>query len=132
MPHLRVEYSANLEDSNITALCAALSDGLAASGIFPLGGIRVRAYPAAHIAIADHHPENSFADMVLRIGTGRSETEKKTTGDALMAIAARHFAGPLKGRHFALSLEIVEIGAALSWKVNTIHPRLHGEVKDQP
>ena len=128
MPHLRVEYSANLEDSNITALCAALSGGLAASGIFPVGGIRVRAYPAAHSAIADSDPENSFADMVLRMGAGRSETEKKTTGDALMAIAARHFAGPLKGQHFALSLEIVEIDPKLSWRANTIHPRLQAQL----
>ena len=43
MPHLIVEYSANLEDDlNLDGLMLALRDCAVASGVFPLGGIRVR------------------------------------------------------------------------------------------
>ena len=127
MPHLVIQYSANLDGTvDMGALCRALSAVLAGSGIFPAGGIRVRAYAAEDFAIADNHPRNAFADMVLRIGSGRSAVEKADTGTALMAAASAHFAALLNEPHFALSLEIVDIDAAASWKQNTIHPRLPG------
>lgn len=94
------------------------------TGIFPEGGIRVRAFAADYYSIADNHPDNAFADMVLRIGIGRTMDEKSNAGEAIMAVARHSFNGLLDEPHFALSLEIVEIGKALSWKANSIHPRL--------
>lgn len=125
MPHLSIQYSANLDgQSDMKVLCAALLEALLASGIYPLGGIRVRAISCVDYAIADGHPANGFADMVLRIGAGRTAEEKSATGKALMAAAEQHFAGQLASPHFALSLEILEINSAFSWKSNSIHPRL--------
>lgn len=125
MPHLTIEYSANLESqSDLGALCRDLRNVLLASGLFEIGAVRVRARPCPHYAIADMLPENAFADMILRIGTGRSETEKKAVGKALMQAAESHFAAELAAPHFALTLEVQEISAAFSWRTNAIHPRL--------
>lgn len=125
MPHLTIEYSANLEAAvDFDALCVALQGVLLASGLFELGALRVRARPCPHFSIADRLPENSFADMILRIGAGRSDAEKVVVGRALMACAETHFAPQLARPHFALSLEVQEISALLSWKTNAIHPRL--------
>jgi 5-carboxymethyl-2-hydroxymuconate isomerase len=125
MPHLTIDYSANLEDSsNIWALCQEAHNCLRLSGVFELGAIRVRARPCPHFAVADLLPQNAFADLVLRIGAGRSEDEKKRIGADLMRVAETHFAPQLAAPHFALSLEVQEISAALSWKTNAIHPRL--------
>ena len=125
MPHLTVEYSGNLERlTDMGALCHALHTSLLASGLFELGAIRVRARSCSHYAVADLLPENAFADLILRIGTGRSEDEKKTVGQALMRAAEAHFAPQLATPHFALSLEVQEISAPFSWKTNSIHPRL--------
>lgn len=130
MPHLSIEYSSNLDVlADIGGLCRALSDEIAAIGLYPLGGIRVRAFLARDHAIADHHPDNAFADMVFRIAAGRSLDDRKRTGERLMAVAGRHFARQLAGPHFALSLEIVEIAAETSWKFNTIHARLTAAAK---
>ena len=125
MPHLTVEYSGNLERlTDMDALCHALHTAMLASGLFELGAIRVRARACPHYAVADLLPENAFADLILRIGTGRSEDEKKAVGQALMRAAEAHFAPQLATPHFALSLEVQEISAPFSWKTNAIHPRL--------
>ncbi|OJV04178.1 5-carboxymethyl-2-hydroxymuconate Delta-isomerase [Shinella sp. NM-101] len=125
MPHLTVEYSANLEGrTDLDALCAALLETVLETGLFEVGAVRVRALRADHYAIADRLPENAFIDLNLRIGKGRSGEEKKRTGEALFATAGRLLAPLFETPHFALSLEIREIDAELSWKKNAIHPRL--------
>ncbi|WP_137131037.1 5-carboxymethyl-2-hydroxymuconate Delta-isomerase [Rhizobium sp. FY34] len=128
MPHLTVEYSANLDGrTDLGHLCEALLETLLQTGLFEIGAIRVRALRADHFAIADRLAENGFIDLVLRIGTGRTDEEKKRTGEALFACAT-DVLGPLfETPHFALSLEIREIDPALSWKKNAIHPRLRGK-----
>ena len=125
MPHLTIEYSANLDaQTSFAALCQMLSDVLLASGFFEPGAIRVRARACPHFVVADNHPKNAFADMILRIGQGRSAADRKTVGSALMVAAQTHFALQLGSAHFALSLEVQEIQSEFSWKTNAIHPRL--------
>ncbi|ACI57696.1 5-carboxymethyl-2-hydroxymuconate isomerase [Rhizobium sp. BK619] len=128
MPHLTIEYSANLDGrADIGGLCETLLKTVLETGLFELGAVRVRALRADHYAIADQLPENAFVDLNLRIGKGRTAEEKKRAGEALFAAAA-DVLGPLFGTpHFALSLEIREIDAELSWKKNAIHPRLRGK-----
>ncbi|MDK4715644.1 5-carboxymethyl-2-hydroxymuconate Delta-isomerase [Rhizobium sp. CNPSo 4039] len=128
MPHLAIEYSANLEGrADIDALCERLLKTVLETGLFEVGAVRVRAFRAEHYAIADRLPENAFVDLNFRIGQGRTEGEKKRTGEAIFA-AAIDVLGPLfETPHFALSLEIREIDAELSWKKNAMHPRLRGK-----
>ena len=127
MPHLAIQHSNNIETERMQTLCDALHDVLVSTKLFPLGGIRVRAIPCPAFSIADRHPQNAFVDMVYRIGVGRSETDKKNTGELLMKAAEAHFAAELSSPHFALSLEIVEIDPVLSWKTNSMHARLKGQ-----
>lgn len=125
MPHLVIQYSQNIEkDVSIAAVVDEMYQQMLACGIFPLAGIRVRAHPIARYAIADLDPKNAFADLILRIGQGRSDEQKKKAGELIMVAAKSAFAPLLEGEHFALSLEIQEIDAALSWKTNTMHSRL--------
>ena len=125
MPHLVIQHSGNLgPDCDLSELCRMLRDVLAGQGPFELGGIRVRAVRCDHFAVADHAPENAFADMVLRIAAGRSAEVKSAAGEAIFGVAEDFFAPRMKTPHFALSLEIREIQPGTSWKKNTIHPRL--------
>lgn len=128
MPHLSLEYSANLEEkADMDAVCARAHEAILSTGIFELGAPRVRAFPAPHYTIADRHPDNAFLDMVFRMGAGRSEEDKKRTGDAIMAAVSTELCALFETPHFALSLEIREIDPVLSWKRNAIHPRLRGK-----
>ncbi len=131
MPHLVIQYSSNLTETiDMQALCNQLRLAMIDTGIFPEGGIRVRTFSTDHCSIADAHPDNAFADMVLRIGAGRTMDEKSNAGEAIMAAAKHHFRGLLDAPHFALSLEIIEIDKALSWKANSIHPRLNKNISE--
>lgn len=128
MPHLTVEYSANLDGRvDLDALCAALLETVLETGLFEVGAVRVRALRADHYAIADRLPENAFVDLSFRIGKGRSADEKKRAGEAIFATASNLLTPLFETPHFALSLEIREIDAELSWKKNAIHPRLRGK-----
>lgn len=129
MPHLTLEYSANLGDSGaLGALCRQLGACLAsqqAGGkpVYPIGGVRVRALAAQDYFIADGAPDAAFVHATLKIGAGRSEAVKKMTGDALFDIMKTHFAALYERHGLALSLEINEFSESGSWKHNNLHAR---------
>jgi 5-carboxymethyl-2-hydroxymuconate isomerase len=50
------------------------------------------AYAVDNCSIADNHPDNAFADLVLRIGVGRTMDQKTNAGDAIMTMAKHQFA----------------------------------------
>jgi 5-carboxymethyl-2-hydroxymuconate isomerase len=128
VPHLTVEYSASIEGrADMQALCERLHAAVLGTGLFELGAIRVRALRADHYAVADRLPENGFVDLNFRIGRGRTLEERKRAGDAILAAAEEALAPLLATPHFALSLEIREIDAELSWKRNAMHARLRGK-----
>lgn len=125
MPHLTLEYSANLDGKvDFDGLCQALNQEIAGLPFFEVGAIRVRARRCEAHAVADMGPLDAFIDMQFRIGTGRSHVEKKTAGDGLFTVATRFLSPLLEEPHFALSLEIREIDPDFSWRKNTMHSRL--------
>lgn len=130
MPHLTIEYSANLKnEGGLDTLCTRLAHCLAAQQdgdnvVFPLGGIRVRAFAADTCCIADGTIAADFVHANLKIGAGRSEGVKKQTGDALFAVIKSHFEGLYARTGLALSLEINEFSEAGNWKHNNLHAQL--------
>ncbi|WNC92191.1 5-carboxymethyl-2-hydroxymuconate Delta-isomerase [Paraburkholderia sp. FT54] len=133
MPHLTLEYSANLAgEASIGQLCHALAQCLDAQReneqrVYPLGGIRVRALRCEQYCIADGRADAAFLHANLKIGAGRSEAAKKATGAALFALIKQHFATEFEQHGLALSLEINEFSEAGTWKHNNLHARLKAE-----
>ena len=132
MPHLTLEYSANLaDDASMGSLCKKLAQCLDAQRendqrVYPLGGIRVRALRCEQFCVADGRPDAAFLHANLKIGAGRSEATKKATGDALFDVIKQHFADAFEKHGLALSLEINEFSEAGTWKHNNLHARLKG------
>ena len=124
MAHLSFEYSANLDQKlNIQGFCDHMRDVMHASGVFPLGGIRVRGTRVDACAVASGEAELAFIDMTLRMGMGRDE-EVGGLGDRNNLCRRRGLARSrgVGERPFALSLETLEINARFSQKrFNTIH-----------
>lgn len=129
MPHLTLEYSANLRESgDFKALCEQLAQCLiaqqaAGKSVYPIGGVRVRALAADDYWIANGAADAAFVHATLKIGAGRSEEVKKATGDALFAVMKTHFAALYEQTGLALSLEISEFSESGSWKHNNLHAR---------
>jgi 5-carboxymethyl-2-hydroxymuconate isomerase len=73
MPHVVVEYSANLRQRvDVPRLLRTVHDAALATGIFPLGGIRTRAEERTDCVVADGHSDNVSVHVTLRVGHGRN------------------------------------------------------------
>lgn len=125
MPHLVLDYSANLEAVVDTQeLCNLLRDAMVETGVFPLGGIRVRALPCTAYAIADGDPAYAYLHMTCRMGHGRDEATRLRAAEHLAGVAEA-FITPKLQAPFALSLDLAELDPVTSLKpFNTIHAHL--------
>ena len=91
MPHFTLEYSANLDARvDIGKVVEVVRKAAVETGIFPLGGIRVRAIRCEHFAIADGSPDFGFLDMVLRLGEGRDLATRKKAGEHIFKVLSDH------------------------------------------
>ncbi len=139
MPHLVILYTPNLEaKTDMTALCRVLADTMleqldeAGKQVFPTGGTRVYAYPAAHYAVADGgragkavngSTDYAFVYLNLRMGAGRSDAIKKRAGDAILARAKAHFDHLLQANPLGITLNIDESpGQVYDGKLSSLHP----------
>ena len=121
MPHIMIDYSANLEpDADIAGLCEVLRRTAAALEAFPEAGVRVRAFAADHYAIADGHPENGYIDISVRLREGREQSVKEAAVADLFEAARAHLAGVIATRPVMLSMEMRDIDARLAPKLNTV------------
>ncbi len=122
LPHVVIEYSANLAGQlNVPALMQVLRDSALATGIFPLGGMRVRAYRAEDYLVADGHPANAFVHIVMRIGHGRDLETRKRAGDAIFTAACASLASLYDRTPLGISFEMQEIEPVLAFRKNNLH-----------
>lgn len=92
MPHLRIEYTSNLDEHlDMQSLCVVLARTLTqfedetGASVFPLTGTRVLAYPAPYFAVADGAPGRAFLYLNLRIAPGRDKKLLESISKALLA-----------------------------------------------
>ena len=122
MPHLIVEYSANIEEEiALEVLLDKLHACALATGVFPIGGLRVRAHRVDHYRIADKAADNGFVHVTALIGHGRPLDVQQRAGQELLAALGEHL-GPLFSRSpLAISLNIQEMHPVLNFKKNNLH-----------
>lgn len=130
MPHITVEYSANLEaDLDPAALVAALHAAALATGVFPIGGLRTRAARREIFLVADGDPDNAFVAVTARIGEGRSEDTRMDVAQALMQALEKATASAFAKRGLGLTVEVQEINPFASLKTNNLHDRMAAKGK---
>lgn len=143
MPHLVILYTPNLDrpvdegGCDMSALCRALADTMLAvrdeddRQVFPTGGTRVLAYPAAHCAVADGGTagraargdgDYAFVYLNLRMGRGRSAATHRKVGDALLMATKSHFQPLFSRRHIGVTLQIDEGQEVFDAKHSNLHP----------
>ena len=128
MPHFTIEYSANLEKRvDMAKVVEVVRKAAVETGIFPLGGIRVRAVRCEHYAIADARQDYGFLDMVLRIGEGRDLPTRKKAGEHVFQALSGYLDPVFATSKFALSFDMQINDKETSWKRNNIHEALKVE-----
>ena len=130
MPHCVILYTPNVEaKTDMARLCRTLADEMltildeAGKQVFPTGGTRVLAFPAAHYAVADGQGDYAFVYINVRMGAGRSDAVKKDAGDRLLARVKSHFAPIFEQSPIGITLQIDESpGQVYDAKHSSLHP----------
>ena len=143
MPHLVILYTPNLDKPtaeggvDMSGLCRALCDAMLAvrdettAQVFPTGGTRVLAYPAAHSAVSDGGSagiaaglggDYAFVYMNVRMAKGRSALVHQRVGDALNACVKERFAEQLAQRPIGITVQVDEGQEVFDAKNSSLHP----------
>ncbi|MCT2401442.1 5-carboxymethyl-2-hydroxymuconate Delta-isomerase [Novosphingobium mangrovi (ex Huang et al. 2023)] len=125
MAHATVEWTDNLEgEFDLKALLSLIAEEMRerSDGVFPVGGIRVRAIRLTDYVIADGKgADDAFINIDVKMGAGRSEAFRKAFFQQMFDAVKAQLGDLFERRPLALSLYVEE---AEGWKHNTIHARL--------
>ena len=91
------------------------------TGVFPLGGLRVRAHRTDAYRIADKAPENAFVHVTALIGHGRPLDVQQRAAEELFAVLTKHLEPLYAKSPLALSLNVEEFHPVLNFKKNNLH-----------
>ncbi len=122
MAHIIIEYSAGLRGQlDVPQFLRAVHAAALATGVFPVGGIRTRAYEARDYVIADGHPDNAFVHISLKVGHGRDVDTRKRACETIFKVACEHLEALYEELPLGISLEMQEIDPVLTFKRNNLH-----------
>jgi len=122
VPHLIVEYSANVEERlDVDGLLDKLHAAALVTGIFPKGGLRVRAFRADHYRIADLDPDNAYVHVTAIVGHGRPLDIRERASQQLFECIKLHLAELFEAAPLAISFNMQEFDPVLNFKHNNLH-----------
>jgi 5-carboxymethyl-2-hydroxymuconate isomerase len=128
MPHIVVEYSANLEeDLDIRGLVEKVHEAALASGVFEIGAVRTRAERRDVYRIADGDTDNGFIHVDLRIAPGRDAATRKRVAQSVLDVVAEATRPVFARSGLGLSAEVHEIDNSAAVRINNLHERMAAE-----
>ncbi len=113
MPHLRLEYTANVpQQVDFDALLSELQQTTSEVGNIPIANFKSRVYRLEHFRMADGAPEKCFVHLDVQMLEGRPIELKQRIGEALIGVLKKHYAPSLAKGGLELSVEIRDIQRA--------------------
>jgi len=122
MPHLTLEYTANLE-FDIQLLLTRLHEELVATGAVNLKGIKSRAICHTDYRIADGDPNYAFVHVNLLIREGRPLEIQKEAAQRVMEVLKTTFGQRFESGHLSLSVDIKEMREGIALTFHNISDR---------
>ena len=119
MPHLTLEYTANLE-FEIQPLLARLHEELVATGAVNLKGIKSRAIRHTDYRIADGNPAYAFVHVGLLIREGRPLAVQQDAARRVMAVLKETFGQRFDTGFLSLSVDIKEMREQVALTLHNI------------
>jgi 5-carboxymethyl-2-hydroxymuconate isomerase len=84
--HIVIEHSSNLRRQlNLPKFVEAIRQAALATGIFPMRGMRTRAFESDRLA--DTRADNTFVHMCIRVGQGRDHASSRQACEEIFAAA---------------------------------------------
>jgi 5-carboxymethyl-2-hydroxymuconate isomerase len=122
MAHIIIEHSSNLRGQlDLAQFVPAVHRAALATGIFPIGGIRTRAYETQSYCVADGHPDNAFVHLSIKVGHGRDLATRRRACEQIFQAACAQLAGLYERIPLGISVEMQELDPDLSFKKNNLH-----------
>ncbi len=113
MPHLVLEYSANVPDHpDLRRVLLDLHEALMASALFERKDIKSRAVRHDVFAVADGAEDRAFVALSIAILEGRPDEVKAALSEAALDVLLRAFPKLVGGGRGALSVEVRELHRA--------------------
>jgi len=124
MPHITVEYSANLREIvDITQLLRAVHAGVLETGVVSPSALRTRAVARDEYVIADDQPENMFVAVVARLAP-RPHGERQALLSAIVD-AIDGYVGE-EGQRLMISVEVQQIDPEMRVNKNYLRAVMEG------
>ncbi|HIF67397.1 MAG TPA: hypothetical protein EYG17_07400 [Acidimicrobiia bacterium] len=121
MPHIVVEYSANLEDHiDVGELLTSIHTAAASHALVPLAGLRTRAMKHEQYVVANGDARNLFVAVIARLNGDRGQEPLLEIRDLLMVACSDSLSQIREEQPLALSVEVQAIDAAMRINDNSI------------
>lgn len=126
MPHFILEYSTNLEEHhNIDVLMERVHAAAQNHPAVAVDGIRSRAVPRDKFRVADCDPRNAFLGIIIRVGPGRTDDEKRSMVSTLLDAAQHQLESESSEFDIMYSSELQEIDAEFRENRNQVRARMN-------
>jgi len=110
VPHLLLEYSANVPDPpDFDSLLDRLHRAMTSGGTFDLAKVKSRAVRRECFRVADGAPERSFVHLNVAVLAGREADTLRATASALLAVLQESFSRAHAGGRCDITVEIREM-----------------------
>jgi 5-carboxymethyl-2-hydroxymuconate isomerase len=121
MPHIVVEYSANLEDHiDVGELLTSIHTAAASHALVSLAGLRTRAMKREQYVVANGDARNLFVAVIARLNGDRGQEPLLEIRDLLMVACSDSLSQIREEQPLALSVEVQAIDAAMRINDNSI------------
>ena len=117
MPHLTLEYSANLHAFDAQATLLAINTALAATGHFVEADIKSRSHRCDTFAVGTSSEPRAFVHADLSILSGRPLETQRELSASVLAVLQAQCSAPA-GVHLQLSVQVLEIARESYAKVS--------------
>jgi 5-carboxymethyl-2-hydroxymuconate isomerase len=122
MPHIIIEYSANLENQiDVLEFVETVHNAALKTGVFELAAVRTRAERREYYAIADSHRDNAFVAIWVRVAPGRPVETRQRLGKEIFDAACEFLEEVYKKTPIGISLEVNEIDNTAAFRKNNLH-----------
>lgn len=110
MPHLTLEFSANIiEKNNLAALFPSLHKILATTLPTNINGCKSRAIECEQFYVGEGAPNSAFIHVTLKVLPGRTPEHLQELGQIIMNELKQYFQASLTKLKLQITLEILEI-----------------------
>jgi 5-carboxymethyl-2-hydroxymuconate isomerase len=107
--HIVIEHSSNLRRQlNLPKFVEAIRQAALATGIFPLGGMRTRAYESEPDCSTHCPRDNTFVHLCVRVGQGRDHATCRQACEEIFAAACEQLREVHARAPLGISVEMQE------------------------